>query len=249
MATIIFVHGAGCGPSHVQGFVQHICTEQHRIIVARLPGHGDGESPAGMTVQGYASYIRNLFPKDGDVILVGHSMGGLISLMAARNDSRVRSIILIGSVPPAGIFLRGEILLRMLHPENIRNIFGETFRFRETDLKKLFLTAFPKERMGKALSTFVPESGTALRDILLHRCRVPAREISCPVHVVAGEYDLLMPLSLQSALARKFNGTFRIIPEANHMMGEDPVVARTVALYIREYVEKDTRALRLSEVA
>jgi pimeloyl-ACP methyl ester carboxylesterase len=71
-----------------------------------LPGYGvaSGEHPPGIE-GGVRASVAAAAPLD-DPVLVGHSMGGLIAVRAARSPVvRPRGLVLLAPVPPAGVAL------------------------------------------------------------------------------------------------------------------------------------------------
>jgi pimeloyl-ACP methyl ester carboxylesterase len=74
------------------------------LIAVDLPGYGAGSKALGIEA-GLRATVEAAAPLDGPV-LVGHSMGGLVAVRAARSpDVRPRGLVLLAPVPPVGVVL------------------------------------------------------------------------------------------------------------------------------------------------
>ncbi|HEY5768514.1 MAG TPA: alpha/beta fold hydrolase [Terrimicrobium sp.] len=100
---LILVHGWCCNRRHMAGLFQHFSRSRH-VFAVDLPGHG--QTPIQDTpplMDAFAASLsaflmeRELF----NAILVGHSMGGLLSVLAAGQQSeRVAGVVsLDGPLP------------------------------------------------------------------------------------------------------------------------------------------------------
>jgi pimeloyl-ACP methyl ester carboxylesterase len=84
--TIVFVHGWSCNRGHWDHQMQTFLHE-HRVVAIDLGGHGDsGRSRVAWTFDAFARDIVAVANQvgAGRMILVGHSMGGMVSLRAAK---------------------------------------------------------------------------------------------------------------------------------------------------------------------
>jgi pimeloyl-ACP methyl ester carboxylesterase len=103
-ATVVLVHCWMCNRSFWSEQVP-VLAERYRTITLDLPGHGEASSGrAQWTIAGYgedvAALLRELDLRD--VVLVGHSMGGPVSLKAAAlYPGRVRGIVAVDTLQDA----------------------------------------------------------------------------------------------------------------------------------------------------
>ena len=87
MATYILVHGAWLDRRCWDLVTTALRAAGHTVVAPDLPGHGDDVTPlAGQTLDAYATRITaEVDAATQPVILVGHSMGGIvISTVAER---------------------------------------------------------------------------------------------------------------------------------------------------------------------
>lgn len=91
--TFFFIHGAGGTSSKWRFLQKELKNESIRII--DLPGRGNELHRNSSSVQDFAQYCNEQVTED--VILVGHSLGGLIALETAIDNSKVKGIVLVAS--------------------------------------------------------------------------------------------------------------------------------------------------------
>ena len=69
-----------------------------RWLAPDLPGHGGSPKLAGYTFDGFASAVAGVIGPDTDVVVLGHSLGGVVGLALAsgRFGVQVRAVIGLG---------------------------------------------------------------------------------------------------------------------------------------------------------
>lgn len=94
--TVVFVHGFGSDSSSFDAAIAHVA-ERRRVVAIDLPGHGQsGSNRVNWTMEAYGDDVRRVADAvmAGQVILVGHSMGGPVILEAAREmTGRVLALV------------------------------------------------------------------------------------------------------------------------------------------------------------
>lgn len=93
---VVLVHGLGSRSSHWLPLTRDLARD-HRVVAADLPGHGLASMPGNFSLEhAAASLERVLADQPGPVVLVGHSVGGLVATLAAlRSPERVRALVLV----------------------------------------------------------------------------------------------------------------------------------------------------------
>lgn len=112
MATYILVHGAWLDRLCWEFVTPGLTAAGHTVITPDLPGHGADPTPlAGQTLDAYAERIaREVDAATAPVILVGHSMGGIvISTVAERRPSKIARLVYL-----AGYLLQGGETIRSM---------------------------------------------------------------------------------------------------------------------------------------
>ena len=98
-APVIMVHGAFCGGWTFDSFREPFEAAGHRVLTPDLPGRGPGGSVVGLSMSDYAREIARLIRScERPPILIGHSMGGFVTIgTAARHGDRVSGAIVCDS--------------------------------------------------------------------------------------------------------------------------------------------------------
>jgi pimeloyl-ACP methyl ester carboxylesterase len=227
--AIHVIPGAGCTSVHVEPLA-NVLALRYPTQVVTLPEHSSCGNPSGCTLGDYARHVVQGIK--GPTVLVGHSMGGLAAQLAAAGSPHVCGLVLLASAPPPRIRYRGAIWWRI--PRYLPALLsGEAFTFTARDLKDLFL----HERQDPdAVSTFRSESGAAVREMVLGQFYGTRPRVSCPVYVIAGEEDALIPLAVQKRIAARYRAPLRVVRGGGHMLASEPWatgVASLIASWLR----------------
>jgi pimeloyl-ACP methyl ester carboxylesterase len=104
MATFALVHGAWHGAWCWRDLVPLLEAEGHRVLTPDLPGHGqDKAQVAEMTLERYARRVEETIDAAPEpVVLVGHSMGGMVVTQAAEYAAgKVARLVYVTAFLPA----------------------------------------------------------------------------------------------------------------------------------------------------
>lgn len=102
--TFVLVHGAWQAPYVWDNVKKQLEKYGNKVIVIDLPGHGDDQtSPAQTSMDAYRDkVIEAINASNEKVILVGHSMGGMvISSVAEKIPTQIEKLVYIGAYVPA----------------------------------------------------------------------------------------------------------------------------------------------------
>ena len=144
MSTYILVHGSFHGGWTWDKFAPLLRAEGHKVLCPTLPGSADDPLPADQaTLDRYVERICTLIDAEPEpVILVGHSMGGIVVTQTAeRRPERISQLAYICGF----ILVDGESLVRFL--DESRDLAGEELVLNNMVVAPDGLTArFPAER-------------------------------------------------------------------------------------------------------
>ncbi len=173
----------------------------HTVNLITLPGHKEGESVDGMSMEIYISYVIHRIKMIGPCDVIGHSMGGLLA-QAISFLKEVRSLVLTTSAAPYGIWpLSTELFLRIANPFRpyIASMFsGAGFRIADNDARRLMMNCLGSEFDPAELFPW-KESGLAARQLAFGQVKVPQCEK--PTLVLSGLRDRMTPPWVQQAIA------------------------------------------------
>jgi pimeloyl-ACP methyl ester carboxylesterase len=101
-AVAVFLHGAGMDHSVWTLPARYVAHHGGTALALNLPGHGRSDGPAFGSIAELAAWVWRVLDaqKINRAFFVGHSMGALISLEAARaKPERVAGLMLVGFAP------------------------------------------------------------------------------------------------------------------------------------------------------
>lgn len=141
---LVLIHGWCCHRGHMRGLAEHFA-QTNRVYSIDLPGHG--ETPLGKVELTFEAFGREIgkFLQAQDLrnaILIGHSMGGVLSVFASGYEpERVAGVInLDGACPLRTAAREGyKTLFAAIQEQGFHQLFPEF-------LRKVF---FLKEELGE----------------------------------------------------------------------------------------------------
>lgn len=115
--AVVLVHGLGSSDAHWLPTAR-ILARRFRVTLVDLPGHGPSDMPQDFSLEQVTVALDRALAEIGDepVILVGHSLGGLVAASEAlAHPERVRGLVLVETalspqVPPDA---RNELLAQL----------------------------------------------------------------------------------------------------------------------------------------
>ncbi|HYK11902.1 MAG TPA: alpha/beta fold hydrolase [Gemmatimonadales bacterium] len=182
--------------------------------IAASRGAMDSAIIARTTMQDYANDVRNLadtLHKDhrfSKVILVGHSEGSALSIMAAHDGAPVAGVVsMAGMGRPFGVVLREQLA---------QQLDTTTVRMYDTSMTAYLAGRDPPVPSYLA-SLFVP----ALRNYIRSMMAFDPKEVGqlhCPVLVLQGDYDVQISVADAEALhAADPSSKLVVLPGDTHM--------------------------------
>ncbi|MFT3912308.1 MAG: alpha/beta fold hydrolase [Ferruginibacter sp.] len=102
--TYVLVHGAWQAPYVWDAVKNELTNKGNKVIVVELPGHGsDKTATHTLSIDVYRDkVIQAISAVNEKVILVGHSMGGMvITAVAEKIPSKINKLVYIGAFLPA----------------------------------------------------------------------------------------------------------------------------------------------------
>ena len=190
MNTYVLIHGAWHGGWCWDKVVPLLKEKGHKVEAPDLPGHGNDKTPIPeISLQAYVDRVCQILDAQSEpVILVGHSMGGLIITQTAEyRPEKVKTLVYL----TAFLLRNGEFLLQ--HAEGDKEalvlpnlIMAEDQSYatvKEEALKEIFYGDCSDEDVTRAKSLLVsqaaPPFATPVNTTQEKSGRVPRVYISC----------------------------------------------------------------------
>jgi pimeloyl-ACP methyl ester carboxylesterase len=238
--TIVFITGAFVSSNCWDDWKQYFTQRGYTCIAPPWPYKN-----------GSAEELRNRQPNDSDLaqltllelvehyakivegcaekpIVIGHSLGGLITQILVNRDL-VAAGIAIHSLPPKGVIPYEFTFLKAGWKSlgfftDVKKTYLMSFK----DWQYAFVNGMPLEEQKKAYTTFtIPESKTVTRGGLTDAAKVDFNKQHAPLLLTAGSTDHIIPAHLNLRNFKRYaqNGSiveYKEFPGRNHFVLGQP---------------------------
>jgi pimeloyl-ACP methyl ester carboxylesterase len=235
---LVLVHGlSGAAVNFTE--LAPLLARRRRVLVPDLPGHGETEPLEGLEsiddlvahAVAVAEHERML-----PAAVLGYSMGGVVALRLAV--SRPDAVSALALVAPAGIVSttrRAELWLAVMgavKPARIAARFRRTIagrRLLRYPVFGIWGAAEPHALSSEAVLGFLDgparhtDVGSSAKALLGDDPRPDLDRVRCPVELLWGSRDRLVPLEDGFEYARRLRCPIKVVPAAGHLVvGEYP---------------------------
>ncbi len=214
--TLLFIHGAG--QSAATWRFQHDAFGNNagfNFIAPDLPGHGDSEGDGFTSISAYKDFVLDFIEtlELGEVIIVGHSMGGMAAmLLAIEHPELLKACVLVATSAKLRVAQQTLELIKKDYPEFCNTSPTRAFAAEAPDALKL--------KYIKGLLNTKPE--VCYQDLIA--CNEfdiinDVEKIGVPVLIVSAEKDIMTPPKNGEYLHHKIYGSeFHRIKGAGHFL-------------------------------
>jgi len=231
-APVLMVHGAFCGGWVFERLAGAFAAAGYPVSAPDLPGHGADEprdAASGLSMSVYATAIAAEARALGaPPVLVGHSMGGLVALLAAAQVPTAGVILLAPSAPwgVSGSTMEeavSAVSLYALGPYWAQAIEPDYASFAGYGVDRL-----PGAERHAAFARMRRESGRALFETLnwwldpFMTTLVRAESIAAPILALGGARDVIHPPATVRETAKRVGAQVQILPEMSHWLPGEP---------------------------
>jgi pimeloyl-ACP methyl ester carboxylesterase len=231
---VVMIHGAFCGPWAMEGLKGKFEAAGYAVTTPCLRFHDTAAPPAALGMTSLADYASDLEDEIAALktppILVGHSMGGLLSLMlAARSD--VAALVLLAPSPPWGIppATMAEIAAAQamfLHP----GFWTQVLEANRDIAISQSLNCLPREMRDAVLNNFVCESGRAMHEVMhwaldMNRVtEVEPEHVTAPILFLTGSDDRVNSPGTVARIAARFGAraSAEVLEGRGHWLHGEP---------------------------
>lgn len=248
--TIIMIHGMWGGGWYWENYKKFFEGNDYCCVTPNLRFHDmdpKGVPNPQLGTTSLLDYAKDLEEEirrlDSQPILMGHSMGGLISqILGSRGLAR--ALILLTPASPGGINALTPSVVRSFQSVLMGYGFWKRPR-RQTFNEAVYsmLKLLPAEEQKIVYDRFVYESGRAASEIGFwyldpqKASKVDEKKVVCPVLVIAGAQDKITPASVVRKVAVKYGATYKEFPNHAHWVVGEPGW-QDVAEYAADWLNK-----------
>ncbi len=224
---ILFVHGSGCGSWLWQNFLQFFSSRGWTCYALNLRGHHLSDPVAdwgGVGVEAYLEDVDKVIRWIGkDLMLVGHSMGGVLVQKQAERKNPFK-LVLLHTGAPASAMKEIDINAFLKRGKEQGRLTKDTVVESDCDPQKLIGYMFDRGNVEPEVllachKSMGKESARALKE--MQQVEVDAQKISCPVYVLGFDLKkigLAYPVDLNRVLARYYNARdMQMIEPGGHL--------------------------------
>jgi len=220
--NLILIHGA-CDNLTMWDNQVPAFSSRYRVITYDVRGHGETESGVGMSpspvFEDLCEFMQALEVKRAYIL--GYSMGGLIAAnLAATHPEMVKALILVSSAagfssPPAQEDFRVQ-MRRLIENGNMADLarvltdrcFREGFKLINPARYEYYLRVKMRTKLENLKGMFQPQQTPFDLGRLQNIC--------CPTLLVAGKYDMIVPLQLICQAQKAIPGASLEVLQTGH---------------------------------
>lgn len=217
-ARLLLVHGAWVGGwIWSDGFADYLADAGYASYAPTLRGRYDSKPAEDLGKVSVMDFVDDVIAAArgvGAEVLLGESAGGLFVQKAAET-LEPRAMVLMNPAPPFMVPANPALLVRQIRylPDLVM---GRGNQPSEADFKALILNNLPEPQASEFYQRICAESGRALREISLGRVRVDSSKVRCPVYMVVGHRDVILPLRVHRKTARIYRAEVAEYPTMSH---------------------------------
>ncbi|MEP1143841.1 MAG: alpha/beta fold hydrolase [Henriciella sp.] len=213
-------HGAWCWDEH---FLDWFSARGWAAHAVSLRGHGASEGHDQIRQFSMSDYCEDVLSAidrvGGQVVLIGHSMGGVVSQMCMTKSNTIAGMVLLASSPRRPSL---RVALRLLRAHPVSLLLGQALKD-PVRLRRAMIPFFLSPKLAPSLrelyhSRLSLESPMAMGELFSRDAPIVSSDDTRPVHVIAGADDWSIPVAEHKTLASAYNATLDICPGWHDLM-------------------------------
>ena len=219
MGVFVLIHGAWHGGWSWAELRPLLEAAGHTVVTPDLPGHGGDDTPLeDVTLDAYASRVSDAIDQQAEpVVLVGHSMGGMVITAAAEGQpEKIRALVYLCAFLPGDgdtlMELAGDDKTSLVLPNLVVSEEEGFATVRDEGIAPAFYGHCSAEQVTWAKSQLVPQ---ALEPLNAAVAVAPERAGGVPRFYIECTDDRAIPIALQRSNHGKFWLSVCLPPKAD----------------------------------
>ena len=214
--TLIFLHGWAEHHKIWREQVEYF-KNSHQILTLDLRGFGLSSKPTyGYSLTHQVKQLHALvkFLELNDYWLIGHSLGGMITLKyCEKYSNEMKGAVLIGTTSYLPLKLSvWRNLGSFFISKTLKQIWQKTLKSTRTEQRRSLIQDLIQD------ADSVPLYVSAACGIAVLNSNFKLKSITCPILIIVGENDFLTPVDLSEKMHQKLpNSQLTIIQNTGHM--------------------------------
>ena len=191
-------------------FMSQLETQGVEPVFLSLPGFGEKELSSPWSVGDYVSWLLELLPKEGKVVLLGHSFGGHIAVtFAALYPGRVDKLILVSSSGLREHTLRVQLKRKVF---SLAAKLGKKLTSSNQLRGVLYKLAREKDYLSAS-----PVMRETMKLAISHDVTSVLPQVEAKTCLIWGDNDVVTPLSLGKVFENQIkNSVLHVLPGERH---------------------------------
>jgi non-heme chloroperoxidase len=252
--TLLMIHGMWGSGEIWAGYKTYFDKLGYTVITPTLRWHEAkylNAPPKELGTTSLLDYAADLEKQIGELkekpIIIGHSMGGLLAqILASRGLAE--SAILLTPAPPAGVFaFRLSSTRTFLSVLSVWAFWRHPMRPTFNEAKYGIFNQLTPSQQVEEYAKYVYESGqvsfeTAFSQLDSNKASaVDAKSVTCPMLIVAGAHDKIVPVSVAKQVVKKYqkstNVTFKVFKKFGHAIQQQKGWEE-IPEYVHDWIRK-----------
>lgn len=219
---ILLIHGMFIAGWCFDSWAKFLCDNGYIVYVIKdLKEHEDIRKVDFYTYLEKSTKVAEaICASTGDkIILLGHSMGGLIAQkIAETKPDLVAGLVLVASAPPKGISIVSWSVVKAMAKHWFSLIFNLPLKIdKKSAFNLLFNWLGGEAKKEQLFEKLVPESSMIAKQLAISSIPIDEKRVVCKVMVFAGLNDKLLPNRIQASIADKYDRSYYISMLTGHM--------------------------------
>lgn len=217
-ATIVLCHGIWVGGWIWEDFATYLADHGYFCCAPSWRGRYDSklvEDLGKVSVLDFVEDVKSVYEAAGGHVLIGESAGGLYAMKAAEGLQNLKALVLMNPAPPFRVPPRPRLVAKQLKylPDLV---FGRPNKPKEKDYRDLILNNVSDGEAKEFYKKICADSGRAISQMSNGKVKVDPARIKCPVHVIIGHLDAILPVGAMRRVAEMFAAEVTEYPSMSH---------------------------------